>query len=99
MKTKIGSVLLQNTIFGYMVTGCIRNLKTDVLYDLINEHNNVNEQDELGNMIKRFFAAELFPGNNKKQKNAKEQFCEEYFLQKHKSSIQNKRYYNKHEIP
>lgn len=41
------------------------NLKADSFSGIINEHDNVNMQDESENMIKKFF--ESFPGNNKER--------------------------------
>ncbi|XP_054709016.1 uncharacterized protein LOC129218718 [Uloborus diversus] len=75
-KSKDNSLFLQNTVFGFVVSGTINNVKVNFFAGLTSEKENLNRT------IQRFFEIESFPGDAGDDKNVsvEELYCEEYFI-------------------
>ncbi|XP_035209895.1 uncharacterized protein LOC118184347 [Stegodyphus dumicola] len=68
-----GNIILQNTEFGYLMTGVLPTVNNQSYCYLIKE-------SSLDNAIKKFFELESFPGDGKEVvKNEEEIFCERHF--------------------
>ncbi|XP_035231835.1 uncharacterized protein LOC118203667 [Stegodyphus dumicola] len=68
-----GNITLQNTEFGYLMTGVLPTVNNQSYCYLIKE-------SSLDNAIKKFFELEFFPGDGKEVvKNEEEIFCEKHF--------------------
>ncbi|GBL82129.1 hypothetical protein AVEN_252331-1 [Araneus ventricosus] len=76
------SLLLQNSVFGYLVTGTLKGTDSYFFSGLI------LEKDNLENSVKDFFKIESFPGDSicdlDESKTFEKQYCEEHFLSTHK---------------
>ncbi|GBN90505.1 hypothetical protein AVEN_67660-1 [Araneus ventricosus] len=76
------SLLLQNSVFGYLVTGTLKGTDSYFFSGLI------LEKDNLENSVKDFFKIESFPGDSTcdldESKTFEKQYCEEHFLSTHK---------------